>query len=189
LLLSVLLLSFALPAVAADKPWAIDELMGRADAPITIIEYASLTCTHCAKFTTDTLPLLKKNWIDTGKAKLIMRDFPWDPMAQAAAMIAHCSGDRYFAFVDTFYHSQENWLRSPQPLESLKKIARLGGMSPDDAEKCLQDRALLGEIMARKEDGEKVYGIDSTPTFVINGKSVSGDKDYDSFAKLLTDQK
>jgi protein-disulfide isomerase len=188
LLLALLLLAGA-PAPAADRPWAIDEVMGRADAPITIIEYASLTCVHCAKFTVDTLPDLKKNWIDTGKAKLIMRDFPWDPMAQAAAMIAHCSGERYFVFIDTFYHSQENWLRSAQPLESLKKIARLGGMGPEEADKCLQDRVLLNEIMARKEDGEKIYGVDSTPTFIINGKAVSGEKDYDSFAKLLAEQK
>jgi protein-disulfide isomerase len=174
---------------AADKSWAIDEVMGKPDAPITIIEYSSLTCPHCAKFHADTLPQLKKDWIDTGKAKLIVRDYVWDPLAQAAAMISHCSGDRYFIFLDTFFHSQANWLHATQPLDALKGIARLGGMSGEQVDKCIQDRALLNQSLARKDDGEKLYGIDSTPSFVINGKLVSGDKDYDSFAKLLSEQK
>ena len=172
---------------ASDKPWGIDEVMGKADAPITVIEYSSLTCPHCAKFHADTFPQVKKDWIDTGKVKFIVRDFPWDPMAQAAAMIAHCSGDRYFAFLDTFFHSQSNWLRAADPLTALKGIARLGGMQPEEVDKCLQNTQLLHEIEARKDDGEKVYGVDSTPTFIINGKAVSGDKDYETFAKLLKD--
>jgi len=177
---------FAISAEAADKSWAIDEVMGKPDAPITIIEYSSLTCPHCAKFHADTMPQIKKDWIDTGKAKLIVRDFVWDPLAQAAAMISHCSGDRYFAFLDTFFHSQQNWLHAAQPLDAMKSIARLGGMSPDQVDKCLQDRALLSEILARKEDAEKTYGVDSTPTFIVNGKLVAaGDKDYDYFNKLL----
>ena len=176
-------------AFAADHPWPIDEVMGRPDAPITIVEYSSMTCPHCAKFHAETLPLLKKNWIDTGKAKLVMRDFVWDPLAQAAAMIAHCSGDRYFVFADTFFHSQANWLHAAQPLDALKGIARLGGMGGEEVDKCLQNRALLGDIIARKEEAEKLYGIDSTPSFVINGKLMSGDKDYDSFAKVLAELK
>ena len=174
---------------ASDKPWGIDEVMGKADAPITVIEYSSLTCPHCAKFQSDTFPQFKKDWIDTGKVKFIARDFPWDPLAQAAAMIAHCSGDRYFVFVDTFFQSQANWARAASPIDALKGIARLGGMSPDQVDKCLQDNQLLSEIEARKADGEKVYGVDSTPTFIINGKSVAGDKDYASFAALLKDAK
>ena len=174
---------------AADKPWAIDEVLGRADAPITIIEYSSLTCPHCAKFHAETLPQVRKDWIDTGKAKLILRDFPLDPMAQAAAMIAHCSGDRYFVFIDTYFHSQANWAHAAQPLEALKGIARLGGMSNEEADKCLDDRGLLNEINARKEDGERIYGIDSTPTFIVNGTLVPGDKDYAEFAKVLAAQK
>jgi protein-disulfide isomerase len=176
--------------LAADKPWGIDEVMGRTDAPITIIEYSSLTCPHCANFHKETMPQLKKEWIETGKAKLILRDFVWDPLAQAGAMLAHCSGDRYFAFIDTFYASQQNWIHAAQPLDALKSIARLGGMTPDAADKCLQDRALLSEINARKDDGEKLYGVESTPSFIINGKfAFSGDKDYASVAKILAEQK
>jgi protein-disulfide isomerase len=172
---------------ATDKSWGIDEVLGKPDAPITIIEYSSLTCPHCAKFHSDTLPQVKKDWIDTGKVKYIVRDFPLDGLAQAAAMISHCSGDRYFAFVDTFFHSQANWEHAANPVDALKGIARLGGMPADEVDKCLQDRQLLSEIEARKEDGEKVYSIDSTPTFVINGKAISGDKPYEEFAKLLKD--
>jgi protein-disulfide isomerase len=175
--------------LAADKPWAIDVVLGKTDAPVTVIEYSSLTCPHCAKFHADTFPDVKKNWIDTGKAKWVIRDFPWDPMAQAGAMIAHCSGDRYFTFIDIFFHSQANWMHAAQPFEALKGIARLGGMTNDQIDKCLQDRKLLGDIEARKDDGQKIFAVDSTPTFIINGKAVSGDKDYDTFAKLLADAK
>jgi len=187
LAVAALLLSGGAAFAATDKSWGIDEVLGKADAPITIIEYSSLTCPHCAKFHTDTFPQVKKDWIDTGKAKYIVRDFPWDPMAQAAAMIAHCSGDRYFTFLDTFFHSQANWLHAAQPLDALKGIARLGGMPADEVDKCIQNRQLLSEIDARKQDGEKIYSVDSTPTFIINGKAVSGDKSYDDFAKLLKD--
>ena len=180
---------FGISAQAAEKTYPIDEVLGKPDAPITIIEYSSLTCPHCAKFHADTLPQIKKDWIDTGKAKLVVRDFVWDPLAQAAAMISHCSGDRYFAFLDTYFHSQANWLHSDKPLDAMKSIARLGGMSGDQVDKCLQDRTLLSQILARKEDAEKSYGVDSTPTFIINGKVVSGDKDYADFNKILAAQK
>lgn len=176
------------PTRAADKQWAIDEVMGKADAPITIIEYSSLTCPHCAVFHMKTFPQVKAEWIDTGKAKLIYRDFPWDPLAQAAAMIAHCSGDRYFAFVNAYFHSQDQWAHSNQPLAAMKTIAKLGGMSEDQVDKCLDDRGLLNEINARKDDGQKLYGIDSTPSFIIGGKLYSGDMPYDQFAKLLSEQ-
>jgi protein-disulfide isomerase len=176
---------------ASDKSWPIDVVVGKSDAPITIIEYSSLTCPHCARFQADIMPQIKKDWVDTGKAKVILRDFVWDPLAQAAAMLSHCAGERYPVFVDTFFHSQANWIHAAQPLDALKGIARLGGMPADAVDKCLQDRNLLNEINARKEDAEKVYGIGSTPTFVINGKVVNNTEvpTYESFAKLLTEQK
>jgi len=177
-------------AATADKPWPIDEIMGKPDAPITIIEYASLTCPHCADFAEKTLPQIKKDWIDTGKAKLIFRDFPTAPgqLALAAAMISHCSGDsqRYFTFLDAFYHSQRNWIQASNPLEALKGIARFGGMSPDQVDKCLQDRNLLDQINARVGDAETRYNVDSTPSFIVNGKLIgSGFMTYDEFAKSL----
>ena len=190
LMFAGLLLSGGRVLAASDKPWPIDEMIGKADAPITIIEYASLTCPHCADFNEKTLPQIKKNWIDTGKAKLIFRDFPTAPaqLAIAASMISHCSGnaESYFMFVDTFYHSQQSWMRSNDPLSALKGIARLGGMTSDQVDKCLADKQLLDQLNQRVTDGENVYNVDSTPSFIVNGKLVgSGFLDYDEFAKFL----
>ena len=186
----LLLLGGYAHAATADKPWPIDEVMGKPDAPITIIEYASLTCPHCADFAEKTLPEIKKNWIDTGKAKLIFRDFPTAPaqLAIAAAMISHCAGDtdRYFIFLDTFYHSQRNWIQAANPLEALKGIARMGGVTPDQVDACLQNRDLLNQLNARVDDGETRYNVDSTPSFIINGKLVgSGFMEYADFVKFL----
>ena len=184
--LFTLLALVAMPAFAADKVWKIDEVMGKPDAPITVIEYASLTCSHCAEFEEKVIPRFKKEWVDTGKAKLIYRDYVWDAAAEAAAMISHCSGERYFTFVETFFHSQPNWLRSADPLNGLKGIARLGGMSGEQVDACLANKGLLSEILARKEDAEKLYSVHQTPTFIINGKVVeSVQPDYDAFVKLL----
>ena len=189
--LSALLSLFSLSAGAADKPWAIDEVMGRADAPITIIEYSSLTCPHCARFEAEVLPQVKKEWIDSGKARFIMRDYIRNSLDLAGAMIAHCSGDRYFVFIDTFFHSQANWIQAAQPLDALKGIARLGGVSAEETDKCLQNRDLLNEINARRDDAGKRYDMIGTPTFVING-TVAPDKawqNYENFAKFLADHK
>lgn len=188
IMVAALTLGVVTAARAQDKPWAIDEVMGKADAPITIIEYSSLTCPHCAKFHIETLPKVKSEWIDTGKAKLIFRDLPWDPLAQATAMVAHCSGDRYFAFLNTFFRTQEQWARNPEPLVAIKTIAKLGGMGEDQVDKCIGDSSLLNEINARKDEAMNRYKVDSTPSFIIGGKLYSGDMPYDEFAKLLTAQ-
>ncbi len=175
-------------AQAEEKSWAIDEVIGKADAPITIIEYSSLTCPHCAKFHAESFPKIKADWIDTGKAKLIFRDLPWDALAQATAMVSHCSGDRYFAFLNTFFRTQEQWARNPEPLTAIKTIAKLGGMSAEQVDKCLEDRGLLNEINARKEDALQRSKVDSTPSFIINGKLYTGDMSTEEFAKILAAQ-
>jgi len=188
IMMAALALGSVSAAQAQDKPWVIDEVMGKADAPITIIEYSSLTCPHCAKFHAETFPKVKADWIDTGKAKLIFRDLPWDPLAQATAMVSHCSGDRYFAFINTFFRTQEQWTSNPSPLAAIKTIAKLGGMGDDQVDKCLSDNGLLNEINARKDDAQSRYKVDSTPSFIIGGKLYSGDMPYDEFAKLLSGQ-
>lgn len=188
ILAAALALGCAGMARADDKSWAIDEVMGKADAPITIIEYSSLTCPHCAKFHDETFPKVKSDWIDTGKAKLIFRDLPWDALAQATAMVSHCSGDRYFAFISTFFRTQDQWARNPSPLAAIKTIAKLGGISEDQVDKCIADNGLLNEINARKDDAMTRYKVDSTPSFIIGGKLYSGDMPYDEFAKLLSAQ-
>jgi len=189
LMLLTLLLGMQPAFAANEKAWPIDQVVGNSNAPITIVEYSSLTCSHCARFHIEVYPKLKAEWLDTGKAKLIYRDFPWDPMAQAAAMVAHCSGPRYFSFVNAFFHAQDQWAHSQTPLQAIKTIAKLGGMGEEQVDKCLEDRGLLNEINVRKEEEQKKWNIDSTPSFVIGGTLYSGAKPYDEFVKILMDQK
>ncbi len=194
--LSVAALCLAAPLIGAAPPAAAedavptltpqDRVLGKAEAPITIFEYASLTCPHCAEFDRETLPKIKQNWIDTGKAKLVFRDFPLDGTALRAAMIAHCAPpERYFAFVDTLFQSQSSWVRNDwEP--ALERIARLGGMTEDEFKKCLADQELGNSIVASRATATDDYKVESTPTFFINGTRFVGAQPYEAFDKALT---
>ena len=181
LLLCLLALLGSASFAATEHAWPIDKVMGKPDAKITIIEYSSLTCPHCAKFNEEALPRLKKDWIDSGKARLVVRDFARNTLDQAASMIAQCSGDRYFAFLDTYFHSQNNWMTAQQPINAIRSIARLGGMGPDEVDACLRNQKLLSDIGQRQNEGQQLYDITGTPTFVVNGKVVEYDGDYARF--------
>jgi len=175
-------------AQAAEKSFAIDQVMGRADAPLTIIEFASTTCPHCAHFHHDTLPKLKAEWIDTGRARLIYRDFPTGPKAlsEGASMIAHCSGpDRYFGLLGLIMDQQERWMNAQAPLVELKKLAKLAGMGEDKVDACLKDQSLMSAIEERARDGYERLGVESTPSFVINGKVIPGAISFDELDKAL----
>ncbi len=174
---------------AAPAPTAQDRVLGKVDAPITIIEYGSLTCPHCAEFNTTTLPDLKKNWIDTGKAKLVFRVFPLNSLDVRAAMLARCvPPDRYFAFIDTVYHDQASWMGAHDPEEALGSIARLAGVSEDKIKSCLADKSAQDAVVADAYTAQKSYGVDSTPTFFINGAKMdpNGAQPYDVFDKQLS---
>lgn len=175
----------AVPHLAPD-----DIVLGKADAPITIFEYASLTCPHCAEFDQDTFPQVKKNWIDPGKAKLVFRDYPLDQYALKAAMVAHCAPpDRFFAFIDVLFREQANWAAAGSPeqvTEALSRIARLGGISEQKFNSCINDKALSDHILNERLVAQNQYGVDSTPTFFINGKKVVGALPYDQFSKDLS---
>lgn len=169
-----------------QKTWSIDRVLGDPNAPNTIIEYSSLTCGHCASFHANVLPRLKEEWINTGKLKLIYRDFPLDHLALAAAVVTHgAPADRYFAFLNAYFHAQESWARAEDPLAAIKNIARLGGMTEKQISEALANREVLQEINARKADGARLYKIDGTPTFVINGVVHTGDLNFDDFVKRL----
>jgi len=171
---------------AADLPAVTDQVLGDPAAPVTIIEYSSLTCPHCAAFHTDTLPALKERFIDTGQAKLIARDFPLDQSALNAAVIAHCAGpDRYFAFLDALFASQSSWARSDDPRESLIQLAGLGGLSRDKAEACLASEAMQDAVLQVRLDGQEEFQISSTPSFIINGEMMTGNQSIDEFATLI----
>ena len=151
-----------------------DKVLGNADAPVTIVEYASMTCGHCANFHKNTLPEIKKNYIDTGKAKLVMREFPFDPRAEAGFMLARCADDKYFAMIDVLFQQQQSWVSVENAREALLQIARLAGFSQESFEACLTDQKLLDDVREVRNRGSKDFGVDSTPTFFINGSVYKG---------------
>ncbi len=161
-------------------------VLGRSDAPITIVEYASLTCPHCARFHADILPVLKTEFIDTGKVRMVFRDFPLDRLALAAAMTARCAGrERYFGFIDTFYARQANWARDGDPLGALGRLARLGGMSQADFDACLKNQAVGDAVLKQRQTGEKTFEVNSTPTLIINGAKYSGGLNLDQLRAVI----
>jgi protein-disulfide isomerase len=164
-----------------------DRILGNPDAPITIVEYASLTCPHCAHFTNDVLPELKKKWIDTGKAKLVLRDYPLDEPALRAAMIARCAPpDRYYAFVDTFFGSQEKWVTARDYRDALARLVKLGGMSREEFDQCLKNTTLENKIVEGRLIASKELDVNSTPTFFINGTKFTGAPTVEEFDKALS---
>src|SRR5437762_773599 len=178
-----LLLADAQTALALTKD---DRILGNPDAPITIVEYASLTCPHCAHFTNEILPELKKKWIDTGKLKLVLRDFPLDEPALRAAMIARCAPpDRFYAFADTFFAAQEKWVQARDYRDALARLAKLGGMSREEFDNCLKNTAVENKIVETRLVASKELDVNSTPTFFINGTKFTGAPTVEEFDKAL----
>jgi protein-disulfide isomerase len=151
-----------------------DQILGKADAPVTIIEYASMTCPHCAHFHATTLPEIKTKYIDTGKARLILREFPFDPRAEAAFMLSRCSNDKYYAMADVLFKQQNNWARAEDAQSALLQISKLAGFSQESFTACLTNQKLLEDIRAVRTRGADEFKVDSTPTFFINGDKYAG---------------
>jgi protein-disulfide isomerase len=165
-----------------------DHVLGDPNAPILLLEYASLTCPHCAAFHTQILPELKKKWIDTGKVKLVYRDFPLDQVAAKAAQIAECAGkDRYFGVIDLIFRGQPQWATASDPVAELAKPLRIAGLGEKEIKECLANEAKANEVIADYKGGE-VLGVNSTPTLFIDGKQYQGARSVDeldaTFAKL-----
>ncbi len=164
-----------------------DRVLGDPNAPIEIVEYSSLTCPHCRHFHTEILPDLKKNYLDTGRAKLVYRDFPFDQLGLVAAILARCAPpSRYFQFLDVLFQNQEKWSRDADPMKALTRIGTLGGLSEADFRACTENRAIVdGVLQTRLEAGNR-YQVNSTPTFIINGeKRIVGSQPYKVFDDLL----
>lgn len=187
----VLLISTAAGAAPLSTEEALkDRVLGDPKAPVTIIEYSSLACPHCANFHTNTLPKLKKNYIDTGKAKLVYRDFPLGGPAFAAAMMARCAKpERYFQFVDVLFKNQDNWARSREPLKALARIGKLGGMSQADFDACTKNEELFNGLQKVQLEAQQKYDVNATPTFLINGTKISGARPYEEFEKAINSAK
>jgi protein-disulfide isomerase len=168
-------------------------ILGNPNAPITIVEYASLTCPHCANFANNILPDMKTKWIDTGKAKLVFRDFPLDEPALRAAMVARCAPpERYYALVDTFFAAQDKWVRSRDYREALARLAKLGGMDQGEFETCIKNTELENKIVEGRLKAAQELNVSSTPAFFVNGSKFSAaptvqefDKEFDKLFKLL----
>lgn len=181
-------------AQAADKESLLkiqpsDHVLGDPNAPITLIEYASLTCPHCAHFSVAVLPELKKKWIDTGKVKLIYRDFPLDQTALKAAQLAECAGkDKYFGVIDMTFETQPKWATASDPIAELSKSLRIAGMGDAEVKACLANDAVANAVVADYRGGETL-GVNSTPTLFINGQEFKGARSVEeldaTFSKLL----
>jgi protein-disulfide isomerase len=172
-----------------------DMVHGSPSAPVTIIEYASMTCPHCAAFQKDVIPLLTKDYIDTGKVKLVFREYPLDGAARMASAVARCfSGDQFFSFIDLLFANQMNWIKDfdnnqqitrEDVLEGLAQLARQAGMPRDKVEACADDTNNLALVDGNWMEGMTRYNVNSTPTFIINGVNHAGEIAYDELKKIL----
>ena len=175
---------------------AVDELMapnalpdiveGASGAPVTIVEYASMTCSHCAAFHRDVYPALKKDFIDTGKAKFILREFPLDPLATAAFMLARELGDdKRDAAIDLLFAQQKNWAFVEKPLDGLANVVKQAGIGQERFEAILKDQALFEKVNKVRDRANDKFGVNSTPTFFINGEKYAGEIHLDDFARII----
>ena len=168
------------------KPGALPEkVLGKDDAPVTIVEYASMTCPHCAHFHETTFPELKTKYIDTGKVRFIFREFPFDPRAEAGFMLARCSNDNYFAMVDVLFKQQQTWVGVENAKDALAQISKLAGFSQESFEACLTNQKLLDDVRAVRERGSNEFKVDSTPTFFINGKKYPGALSIEEMSAII----
>jgi len=171
------------------KPGALPDMsLGSQDAPNVIVEYASMTCPHCAQFDKVIFPELKAKYIDTGKARLIFREFPLDGLAARASMLARCAGpDRYFAMIDVMFQTQPTWVvEGPEALDHLLQLARQAGFSKEKFDACLADKDLFKKIVDERQRANDVFQVDSTPTFFVNGKRMSGEHQLKDFEAMFT---
>jgi protein-disulfide isomerase len=176
------------PVEELMKPGAIGELaLGPPDAKVTVVEYASMTCGHCASFTKDVWPQIKKKYVDTGKIYFVFREFPLDNRAAAASMLARCAGgEKTFPLIEVLFEKQADWaFTEGNPVPKLFEIAKQAGFTQDSFDKCLTDQKLLDNITAGRSRASDVFGVSSTPTFFINGKRLDGAPTMANFDKMI----
>jgi protein-disulfide isomerase len=165
-----------------------DMYLGKADAKVTIIEYASLSCPHCAKFNAEVLPRVKSDYIDKGLVRWVYRDYPLNNPAYLAAVLAHCGSPlRYFGLVDKLFRSQDYWAVQPQPIVALKQIGVNEGIDEKTYDACLADQKLKDKIISRLQEASTKYKVEATPSFLIGGKLYSGELPFDDLKKLIDD--
>jgi protein-disulfide isomerase len=162
-----------------------EKVLGSVNAPVTMIEYSSLTCSHCGDFHVVTYPLLKSTYIDTGRMKLVFRDFPLNEAAMAGSMVARCSGDRFFLTLDALFKAQNSWAYSTDFKGGIKNVVAPLGMTSNDVEACLASAELRSGVLSIKSSGTQTHGVNATPTFVINGQTVVGALTFAEFSAII----
>ena len=176
------------PVEELMKPVGLPDLaLGPADAKVTVVEYASMTCGHCAHFTKDVWPEFKKKYVDTGKVRYIFREFPLDNLAAAASMLARCAGgDKAFPLIEVMFEKQQEWaFGEGNPVPRLFEIAKQAGFTQESFDKCLTDQKLLDDITAGRTRASDVFGVQATPSFYINGKKLDGGPTLDKFDAII----
>jgi protein-disulfide isomerase len=172
-----------------------DMVHGSPNAPVTVIEYASMTCPHCAQFQKDIIPKLNKDYVDTGKVKVVFREYPLDGAARMASAVARClPGDQYFSFIDLLFKNQMNWIKDfdnnnqltrEDILEGLTQMGRFAGLSREKVQSCADDTKNLALVDGNWMEGQTKYNVNSTPTFIINGTTHAGEIPYDELQKII----
>ncbi|WP_082509834.1 MULTISPECIES: DsbA family protein [unclassified Rhizobium] len=191
----------AAPAAKAELPQAEGEVdvaklmapgplpemaLGKADAKVTIVEYMSMTCPHCARFHNETFEAIKTKYVDGGQVRFIVREFPFDPRAAAAFMLARCAPEgQYFPMVSMLFKQQEQWAAAQNGRDALLQMSKLAGFTQESFEACLTNQKLLDDVNAVMQKGAKDFGVAATPTFFINGKKYSGEMSVDTMSGLI----
>ncbi len=169
------------------KPGPLPEMaLGPEDAPVKIVEYMSMTCSHCANFHTTTFETIKQKYIDTGKVRFILREFPFDLRATAAFMLARCAPkEQFFPFVGMLLKQQATWAGAQDARGALLQMSRMAGFSEESFNACLTNNQLQTDVLAVFKNGSEKFGITATPTFIINGKVYSGDMSVDEMSAII----
>ncbi len=185
------LITEAMAQSASDvaKPVSLPDIaLGPADASVTITEYASMTCPHCAAFNEAVFPKIKSEYIDSGKIRYVFREFPLDAKAAGGSMLARCIAKddpgKFFAVIDMLFKQQNDWVMK-NTTETLIRIGKQAGLSQQAVEDCLKDQALLNKIVADQKYASEVLKVDSTPTFFINGERIRGEASFEEFDKRI----
>jgi protein-disulfide isomerase len=185
------LIGQAMAQSAADvaKPVSLPDMaLGPTNASVTITEFASMTCPHCAAFNKDVFPKIKSEYVDTGKVRYVFREFPLDIKAAAGSMLARCiakdDSGKYFAVIDMLFKQQNDWIMK-NTADTLTRIGKQAGLSQEAVEACLKDQALLDKIAADQKYAGEVLKVDSTPTFFINGDRIKGEASFEEFDKRI----
>ncbi|MGL4494174.1 MAG: DsbA family protein [Beijerinckiaceae bacterium] len=180
------------PVEALMAPNSLPDMaLGSKEAKVTVIEYASLTCGHCAVFHERTFPALKSKYIDTGKIRFIAREFPLDPLAAGGFMLARCAAEtggeaRYHALTDLLFKQQRGWAMADKPVDALAALVKQAGVGQEQFEACLTNQKNLDAVLAVKNRAQNEFKVDSTPTFFVNGTMYKGALSIEDFDKILT---